>query len=399
LLRREIAMKNRTYLLIVGLACTIFDPFFLHAESAQSQSSSLNVGQHILDSNKGMSFEEIKGFYAEGFNKIDENNDAKISPEEYAKAAEWQKFLKDNPARAEHPETWNKIILDIVNYLDKNHDGFVTLDEYLDFTFRNVQVLDRDGDKFISIEEAREGRVVKKFYKDGGLKSESRYYVDGSTSRKVYFENGQLSSETYISSANASMRSKSYFENGQLASETNMDNRNQDVYEKGYSRNGTLLREYEIKHGKVIRDEFYCNEKMEQIFVRWIPGDKDLSVKKFLDLNLKDEEIALLKEAGITGDLEIRGSSGLGRECKASRAVFIMKKLIDSPIELKLPNETTIIYVQGDDGWEKIPGDAPTLDRTIRFKPDTNNPRYILHGSEGESRGGGHGGGISLGID
>ena len=392
-------MENRTYLLIVSLACTIFDPFFLYAESAQSQTSSLSVGQHILDSNKGMSFDEIKGLYTEGFNRIDENNDAKLSPEEYAKTAEWQKFLKANPYRAEHPEISNKIILGIVNYMDKNQDGSVTLDEFLSFSFRNAQALDRNGDKFISIEEASEGLVVKKFYKDRGLKSESRYYVDGSWSEKVYFENGQLSSETYTSYANASMRSKYYFKNGQLASETYMDNRNQDVYEKGYSRNGTLLKEYERKHGKVFKEEYYCKEKMEQIFVRWIPGAKDLSVKKFLDLNLKDEEIALLKEAGITGGLEIRGSSGWGRECKASRAVFIMKKLIESPIELQLPNETTIIYVQGDDGLKKIPGDAPTLDRTIRFRPDPDNPRYILHGSEGESRGGGHGGGISLGID
>ena len=190
----------------------------------------LNVGQHILDSKKGLSFDEITAFYTEGFNKIDENNDEKISPEEYAKTAEWLKHLKENPAWAKHPEILNKLKLGVVKYMDKNQDGFVTLDEYLSFSFRNAQALDRNGDKFISIEEVKEGRVVKHFYKDGSLKSESRFYVDGSTSRNIYFENGELSSETSRNFADGSLRSKHYFESGQLSSETYMDNRNQHVY-------------------------------------------------------------------------------------------------------------------------------------------------------------------------
>ena len=136
---------------------------------------------------------------------------------------------------------------------------------------------------------------------------------------------------------------------------------------------------------------------MRQIFVRWIPGPNEVTVKKFEDLDLKVDEINLLKQAGFTGQFEIRGSSGLGKECHSSKAIFIMQKLLDAPIELPLPDQTTIIYIQKENGWQKLPENARTLDRMIKFEPDPDDAKLIDDFSELET-GGKEGGSIYLGI-
>jgi len=227
-------------------------------------------------------------------------------------------------------------------------------------------------------EEVKKERIIKEHYDDGSLKSETKYHDDGSLVSKYYFENGQLAIESY------------------------MKNGYQDIYQKEYSKRGILLKEFEQKNGEIIKNEFYCNEEMEQIFVRWVTGTEDLLVKNFKipgdkEINLTQEEMLLLKESGMTGVLEIRGSSGISRECNPSRVVFIMHKLIDSPVELNLPDNNTIIYVQKDDGWQKLPNKALTLDRTIKFEVDKTNPGLILDMSENES-GARQGGSIFLGI-
>ena len=126
-------------------------------------------------------------------------------------------------------------------------------------------------------------------------------------------------------------------------------------------------------------------------------GERRVVGKKYLGSGLTDRELVVLKNEGLTGELEIRGGSGLGRECQPGRAVFIFKTLISSPVELNLPAAASVIYIQKDNAWQKLPADSPMSERTIRFEMDEKNPKLILESSELES-GARQGGSVYLGI-
>ena len=52
-----------------------------------------------------------------------------------------------------------------------------------------------------------------------------------------------------------------------------------------------------------------------------------------------------------------------------SHVTIVMQRPVTDAIELKEPDATSIVYVQGDHGWKIFPADAPTLKRTIRLEP------------------------------
>jgi len=241
---------------------------------------------------------------------------------------------------------------------------------------------------------------VRSSYKIGKTKVQVEKQKDGSSLHTSYDEDGKLISKVKYFS-DGSMKMQNFFKNGQISSESFCTNHYRDGGTKEYNSSGKLLSEQESKDGKLIKNEHYCNDVMEHIFVRWIPSPEPLSVKIFsmpnFEIGLKETEIDLLKKAGLTGKLEVRGSGGLSREFKASRVVFVFQKLIDKPTSLRLPDGGTVIYIQKDSDWQKVLENAATVERLITFEPDRNDSKYILYSSEMES-GDKMGGGISLGI-
>ncbi len=216
---------------------------------------------------------------------------------------------------------------------------------------------------------------------------------DKNEKNKTYYDNGKLKSQTVYQ--DNKIIHKTYFENGRLSSETYLSNQNSDIVQRQYNKQGRLLEEYIRKDGKVVKEKFYCQETMEQIFVQWFKTQEQLTQKPFNDVEFKEDELRLLEREGIRGTLEVRGVSLLQRECQPSRMVIIIQDSQYLPTDLSLPNKTAIIYLQEDNGWRKLPADALVLERKISLKEDQNNPHWILEMTELES-GGLQGGGFSL---
>jgi hypothetical protein len=53
-----------------------------------------------------------------------------------------------------------------------------------------------------------------------------------------------------------------------------------------------------------------------------------------------------------------------------------MQRPVTDVVELKEPDATSVVYVQGDHGWRMFPADAPTLKRTIRLEPVPYDPNW-----------------------
>lgn len=210
---------------------------------------------------------------------------------------------------------------------------------------------------------------------------------DQGATQKTFHQNGKLKSET-VHNPDGSILSKHYFDNGQLQIESYANPLDGSIHIKQYNREGVLLSEQKKTAGGSVKTEYHCTNSMEQIFVRWMSGPGELTAKesRFRGINISDEELALLKDANITGELEIVGSSGLSGECHASRVVFIFQDLVRKQVSLSLPKQTVLIYFQHEDGWRRFPQDAPILSRQIVFDPPKDeSSRFMTHMSERES--------------
>ena len=124
------------------------------------------------------------------------------------------------------------------------------------------------------------------------------------------------------------------------------------------------------------------------IFARWTPGSEPLAVEPFVtysppprgglipepdrgpsDLNLSEEEIGWLRSGGVTGEIKMLGGESL-RE--GGRLVLILSQQIDAPFQFLVPAEgVNVIYLQGPDGWRKMPPNAGESKSLVRvYVPD-----------------------------
>lgn len=123
------------------------------------------------------------------------------------------------------------------------------------------------------------------------------------------------------------------------------------------------------------------DQKLEIMFVQWQPSSEPLSV---LGDGLTSVEVAHLEAAGVTGKVTRRGFAEQGwtgtggiTSIEEGRAVILMQRPLDAPVEVPWPDATSAIYIQETRGWKMIPSDARTLPRTIRLRVSKDNPAEV----------------------
>ena len=128
------------------------------------------------------------------------------------------------------------------------------------------------------------------------------------------------------------------------------------------------------------------------VFARWTPGSEALAVEPFhmhlspqrgglftepADpsrgfVSLNDDEIRRLRSAGITGSIKVLGSAPLN---DTGRLVLIMSQQIAQDFQFATPAENAqVIYIQGAEGWRKLPPEAREAKSTVRMYVPEQRP-------------------------
>lgn len=93
----------------------------------------------------------------------------------------------------------------------------------------------------------------------------------------------------------------------------------------------------------------------------WEPSDGSLDVIDSLEL-LTDEEKTLFKDVkGLGGEIDIFQYRSTGRGA-GSRIILVLQKPVDEPVRLPIPKDSSVIYIQEEQGWRSIPSSVSTLD-------------------------------------
>jgi hypothetical protein len=130
-------------------------------------------------------------------------------------------------------------------------------------------------------------------------------------------------------------------------------------------------------------------QRLELVFVRWIPGDSPLS-GALAPLDVDDGLRHELDRRGLTGTIEVEsGRHGHGQYGGQARAIILMRHAEFRRVWLPQPDATTILYVQEDDGWRRYPADAATLPRAIRLEPGDRQTSYEVVAADGSRSGAG----------
>ena len=134
---------------------------------------------------------------------------------------------------------------------------------------------------------------------------------------------------------------------------------------------------------------------LTKIFVRWFPGPQPLlldAAPSSLGSTVPNtEELILLRSAGLRGRLTVQGSQ-LGHFGLSARVLIVAQRRLDQEVTLEIPEEGTVIYLQRDSSWEKLPAGTPTGKRLLRLGPQPENPDFTIVMEELEG-GGEQGGG------
>ena len=253
-----------------------------------------------------------------------------------------------------------------------------------------------------------EETMSKTYHQNGSLASEVKMRNGQPEGLwRMYHENGNLAVEQLIENGEIVGQVKTYHENGILSGIMPYEYNQPQGEGLYYNRKGEIMRRTMYDHGTEVSNEVYDVEgtrSMEFVFVKWVPGEEELTVEKFsvgeFEMTVTDSEMALLREVGIKGKLKVVGSGGLGNELEESRVVFIFQKhYLNEAVSLDLPDKTNLIYIQEDNGqWRKVPEEAPVLTRKIEFKNYLEFPgtlRYMAEYGE-ELKGASSGGSVTL---
>lgn len=87
-------------------------------------------------------------------------------------------------------------------------------------------------------------------------------------------------------------------------------------------------------------------------------------------------DVKQIEAAGLRGELSVYTANDRYGSGKKSHGTIVMQRPVTDAVELKEPDATSIVYVQGDHGWRMFPADAPTLKRTIRLEPVPYDPNW-----------------------
>ena len=136
---------------------------------------------------------------------------------------------------------------------------------------------------------------------------------------------------------------------------------------------------------------------LTQMYLHWFPGPEPL----FLDSTSPSSsttaptsaELDLLRAAGVTGRLELRGARP-GHFGLPARVLLIAQRRVSQETTVEVPEEGTVIYLQRDSSWEKLPGGIKTLQRKLVIGPQSDRPDVTVVMEELE--GGGMQGGMAF---
>jgi len=125
------------------------------------------------------------------------------------------------------------------------------------------------------------------------------------------------------------------------------------------------------------------DQDVEVVFVQWTPSPGRLEVVGDRASHLSTPERAQLQALGVSGTVRVveDGLFGLSGErvyrlpagtetgkSRRGRVVIVMKRQLETPLDLPQPQGGEVIYVQGDKDWTRFPATGPELKRTIRLE-------------------------------
>jgi hypothetical protein len=96
---------------------------------------------------------------------------------------------------------------------------------------------------------------------------------------------------------------------------------------------------------------------------------------------------ALLKRSGINDEYHLTFASRVGRGKRALQ-VIVIDRQVTSRAKLPEPKAAEVLYIQKGDAWERIPPDAPVLDRALRLSRHNEHTDFWIPDARGVSLGG-----------
>jgi hypothetical protein len=133
------------------------------------------------------------------------------------------------------------------------------------------------------------------------------------------------------------------------------------------------------------------DQHLTVVFFRHHPGTTALSITDppyiwaSFSKSLDEHDLELLKQTGLKGTLEFRGSHASNTaKWPLAKALIILTDDLHENVSIAQPKHCTIVYVQTASGFLRVPRDAPTFPRTIQFE---GSQMWVEHASGARSGG------------
>lgn len=111
---------------------------------------------------------------------------------------------------------------------------------------------------------------------------------------------------------------------------------------------------------------------LTQIFLRWTPGDTPLS-EVGDSRQLHPEELRLLREAGLKGQVELQGLRP-GHSGLPARVIVVASRPVLTESDLAIPFEGFLIHIQREGDWQTLPAGAKASTRKLKIGPQKDHP-------------------------
>lgn len=117
--------------------------------------------------------------------------------------------------------------------------------------------------------------------------------------------------------------------------------------------------------------------EVELIRAKWQPSSDPLSFTGLTE-EFRRDEVDFLKTLDLTGRIRIFASSlegaEVGRKRQRVRVVIVMYRPIDEPVDLFIPAEGSLMYVQTEQGWKTYPANVSTLPQALHLIVSEDDP-------------------------
>jgi hypothetical protein len=118
---------------------------------------------------------------------------------------------------------------------------------------------------------------------------------------------------------------------------------------------------------------FFDRRTVEITWIRWKPDSGPTRFNAFATRSLTSEGLSRLAALNLGGYLEVQQIISRG-EGPVVRVVIIIQKPINDSIQLQIPSQDTVVFVQQSDGtWQTSTTVGTTLQQTIVLEQDSSN--------------------------